>query len=39
MEEICNICKKPLHNNEEKEAGLHFECQNRISGDAEENEE
>jgi len=38
MVDLCKICKKPLNNEEEKEVGFHFECQNRISGDAEENE-
>jgi len=38
MVEICNICKKPLNNKEEQNAGVHFECQNRISGDAEGSE-
>ncbi len=35
---LCKICKKPLNNKEEQEAGVHLECQNRISGDAEEDE-
>jgi hypothetical protein len=38
MVDICKICNKPLYNNEEQDAGVHFDCQNRISGDAEENE-
>ena len=36
---LCKICKKLLNGEEEKKAGVHFECQNRISGDAEEDEE
>jgi hypothetical protein len=38
MVDLCNICKKPLYNKEEQEAGVHFDCQNRISGDSEDNE-
>ncbi len=38
MVDLCEICKKPLNNKEEQETGVHFECQNRISGDAEEDE-
>ena len=38
MAEICSICKKPLNKEEEQNAGVHFECQNRISGDAEGND-
>ena len=36
---LCKICKKPLNDEEEQKAGVHFECQNRISGDVEEDEE
>jgi hypothetical protein len=39
MVDLCNICKKPLNNTEEKQAGFHFDCKNRISGDTEENGE
>jgi hypothetical protein len=35
----CKICNKPLINKEEQDAGVHFDCQNRISGDAEDNGE
>jgi hypothetical protein len=38
MVDLCKICKKPINNKEEQEAEVHFECQNRISGDAEDNE-
>jgi hypothetical protein len=36
MVDLCKICKKPLNIKEERDAGIHFECQNRFSGDAEE---
>ena len=35
MAYLCKICKKPIDNKKEQTAGVHFECQNRISGDAE----
>lgn len=38
MSQLCHICKKPLESPEEQKAGIHFECQNRISGDAEDDE-
>jgi len=36
MSKICTICNKPMELEEEMKAGVHFECQNRVSGDAEE---
>jgi len=35
MSERCRICGKQLQTEEEQQAGVHFECQNRVSGDAE----